>query len=198
MIGRTSQTGLLRSFTIGADKEPAAVHIKGDGNIVGDGNTVIHTHKVVKKVVVQARPGEVHITGEQVVKVKDMVRQIVELEKHVKRKPKGYPQVYGALKRHCKAGQINLIELDQYDRAVKYLQGWIGRLLSMPSAPRNFPGWREVRIRKIMANAVKNGLKERLYDHLESRYGHRSVKALEDEDLERVYRLVLSWKKSSR
>ena len=119
--------------------EQPAVSVRGDGNIVGNNNTYIHTEKVVKEVKAEVRPGEEHITDEQAAAIQARVGEIVELEKATKRRPKSFAAVYGALNKAFKAPKYRLHKRENYPAIEKYLREWIGRLSRSAGAKRNDP-----------------------------------------------------------
>lgn len=171
------------------------VNVSGNNHIVASGSaqvTVIKTEKVVHRTRPVTNPGTEHITEEQAFRIKTLVDEVVRLEKLTSRKPAGYPAVWPALNRHCEATAYKLIRADRFEKAIKYLQEWTGRLRSASSAPKKDPDWRKNRFRAIHARA--HGQEDRLNALLTKKYSTSSMSELADDDLDSLYRTVMRWK----
>lgn len=131
---------------------PSTITISGDRNVIGNGNTVVNTGIYRPKVRIEYHPDERHIAPEQAATLKRLVEEIVNLEKRVKQRPKGYGVVWSSLNQRFKVNSYVLIARDDYPAAEKYLRVWIGRLSSGKSAHYKDPDWRDRKRRFIFAN----------------------------------------------
>lgn len=170
----------------------------GNGNTVHfmNGGTVnmISTPKHVTTTKVEVTPGEQHISEGQAAKLTALVQEIVEQEAKLKKTPKSFRAVWGALNAHCGVTRYLLIASGDYDKAEKYLRQWIGRLNSMPSAPvADNDAWRKRRYAYIKIN-TKND-EEWLTGYLRKNFKAESLAEISDDDLDRTYRAVASRKR---
>lgn len=183
---------VARSAKLKSKSEPQPINVRGDGNVIGNNNTYIHTEKVVHEVRPQVTPGNEHITDEQAATIQYLVKEIVRLEAIAKSKPKSYQAVYSALNRRFKAPQYRLLKLVDYDAIEKYLRGWIGRLNASSSA-RKDPDWRKGRYASIKTKVRMWGWEDRLAGILWEEFGVTSIKSLSDGDLKRVSDRLTRW-----
>lgn len=70
------------------------ITVNGNVSAIGNGNTIVHTHKVIEKKEYILTPGEEHITNEQAAKLQELVRNVAEMEQLTKKNPKQYSR-YG-------------------------------------------------------------------------------------------------------
>lgn len=177
----------------------------GTGNVVtlvtGNGSTVnnISTPKHVTRTIAKVEPGVKHITDSQRVVLQGLVDDIVELEKKVRKSPKGYQSVWRSLNSHCHASQYMLITIENYDKAEKYLRQWIGRLNSSASASvADNDTWRKRRYAYIKINTSTKSDEEWLLVYLQKNFNVASLADISDDDLEKIYRMVVSRKSRLR
>lgn len=173
--------------------------VLGTGNVVGDGNSVVN-HIVVNppaqitKVVV--KPGDGAIDEAQKVTLKELVDDIVALEAQLKRTPRKHAAVWGALNRKMRVTSYHQIPVEKFAAARKTLDEWRGRLLSAKSAPAKLgDDHRKRRITAIQTRTRQfpNGTTLRLA-YLQQHFGVTSLTALDEAQLEQVYRHVFGWK----
>lgn len=187
-----------------AEAESAAkpeVHVAsgGSANVIQfaqNGSTIhmVSTQKHVTHTKAEVRPGEQHISENQAAKLTALVNEIVELEAKLKKSPKGFRSVWGALNAHCGVTRYLLIASEDYDKAEKYLRQWIGRLNSMASAPvADNDAWRKRRYAYIKIN-TKND-EAWLTAYLRKSFKAESLSDISDDDLDRTYRAVASRKR---
>ena len=128
-------------------------------------------------------------------KLTEMVHEIVELEAKLKKRPKSFKGVWGALNAYCRVTRYLLIAAVDYGRAEKYLRQWIGRLNSTASAPAaDNAAWRKRRYAYIKINTRYSD--DWLNDYLRKNFKAQSLTELDDVDLDRTYRTVASRKRS--
>ncbi|MBK8508782.1 MAG: ORF6C domain-containing protein [Candidatus Competibacter sp.] len=172
---------------------PSTITINGDGNVIGNGNTVVNTGIYRPKIRIEYHPDERHIAQEQAATLKRLVEEIVNLEKRVKQRPKGYGVVWSSLNQRFKVNSYVLIARDDYPAAEKYLRMWIGRLSSGKSAHYKDPDWRDRKRRFIFAN-TKGALDGRRRAYMLERFATDRFNALDDAQVAQLYHAVAGWK----
>lgn len=179
-----------------AKEKSGSISILGTGNVVGDGNVIHINHlpaPVVNRVVVV--PGEGVITAKQQADLKALVDGIVALEAELEPSPKGHNAVWPALNRKMDVPRYQLIPLEKFEAARKYLMTWRGRLLRSKNAAQT----PNVELRKRRVTAIHTRCKkvqggpERRKIYMQERFGVISLNDLDDAQLEQVYGLVMSW-----
>lgn len=173
-------------------------NVIGNGNVVGNNNVINFRQPEQKKPVIKVvtNPGEEHINESQIVVLKQLVNDIVGLEKITRNEPLGYQSVWSSVNAAGGASKVRLIKVENYEKALNYARKWIGRLSSTKTAKKKDPNWRRRKYAFIKTNMKKYNLEEKLYDLLESKYMVNSLTKLADSELERVYHTVSYWKKS--
>lgn len=171
------------------------IAINGDGNVVGNSNTVVKTESYRPQIKVKYCPNDAQITPEQAATLKRLVGEIVEAEDFLKQRPKSFGAVYAALNRRFKVNTYVLIAREDYDQAARYLRSWLGRLAAAHSAPKKDPNWRDRKRKFIFAN-TKGTLDARRRAYMMDRFGTESFTALDDEQVKQLYRAVATWKRS--
>lgn len=179
------------------EKASSSIAVNGDRNIIGNGNIVVTTEKVVNNVVAEVKPGEDHITDSQAGILHELVYSIVGLEKILKKRPRTHQAVWLFLNRKMGVPRYRLIPYDKFEEAENFLRKEIGRLNSMRSAHTKNPDWRNSRYRFIHVNCKKHDLYGRMREYLLNNHGVESIKALTDDKLELTYQAVASWKRKA-
>lgn len=195
---REEITELMRSATpcdspvTGHDQ---SVTVNGDGNIVGNGNTVIKTEKYSPKVVVKPVPGAEHITESQVRRLHDLKDKVIKLELLAKKNPVTHQQVWIKVNKACGVGRMRMIPLDKFKTAEKCLLQWIGRLNDTKSVKKKDPGTvRNSRLAYIHAKMKSLDIEDQVREYLVKNFAVDSMKDLNQLELEKVYRYVASKK----
>lgn len=153
--------------------------------------SIINSPKVVHKTVVNKHAGEEHISEDQCVTLKGMVSEVVTTEAKLKKKPKTYPAVWGALNAHMRVSQYALIPREHFEVARGYLNQWLGRLNSAKSAPiDNADGWRKRRYAYIKINTREPEHEVALSKYLQKNFKTVHLTDLANEQLEQVYKYV--------
>lgn len=174
------------------------VHVSGgSANVIAHNNgnvTMIATQRHTTVTKAEVKPGIEHITIEQQAKLTDLVHKIVELEGKLKKQPKSFRSVWGALNAHCGVTRYVLIAIEDYERAEKYLRQWIGRLNSMASAPvKDGDAWRKRHYAYIKINCKDDP--SWLDRYMAKTFGASSLTELDNTQLERTYRAVAARKR---
>lgn len=198
-IRSTNAIEVARAASVAAaPSPPKKFHIVGGTghtmNVVEKGD-VIHTTKLVKKVIAEVKPGDEHIGDSQARVLMDLVEEIVKEEAKHKKVPKTHRAVWAALNSHCGVTRYRLIAVANFEKAEKYLRQWIGRLNSAASAPKtDNHAWRTRKYAYIKINTKDDP--DKLNRHLTTKYEASTLVDLSDEDLEKVYRTVAGWKRA--
>lgn len=176
------------------------VHIE-NGNQSGIVNAisggVVNIGNQVTKVKAEVKPNDEHISQKQASILKQLVNDIVEMEQKIKKNPKSYRAVWGALNAHCGVTRYLLIPYEDFPKAEKYLRMWIGRLNSAKSAPKKDNNqWRNRRYAYIKINTKE--VPEWLDNYLHKNFGVDSLTELDDAQLDKVYRAVSSKKSRNK
>jgi len=163
-----------------------------NGNIIA-GN-FYHNTKV--KEVNPYSPSEDDITEEQAFHLKELITKIVELEKEVKIKPKGYAAVWNAFKKYCKVSTYRAIKKSDYARSEAYLNKWNGRLKKTKAFASDEEKYRKDRYRAIHSAARINlkWSKEDIDNYIFDQYQKESMKDLSKLELENLYTRIMNMK----
>lgn len=143
------------------------------------------THKA------ETKPGDEHITEDQKVKIKELVDKIVETEATLRKNPASYRSVWASLNKHCRVTTYPLIKLEDFEKARKYLNQWLGRLNSSASAPvKDGDNWRKRHYSYIKINTKDPMDAQAVTDYMARKYKATSLTELSNDELETVYRYV--------
>jgi putative DNA-binding protein len=168
----------------------SSITVNGNVSAIGNGNTIIHTQKVIEKKEYIINPGEEHITNEQAAKIQELVRNVAEMEQLTKKNPKTMQAIWIALNRYCGVPKYRAIKYTDYEKAVKYLRSWGGRLNSTATARKKDPNWRNKKYACIRAICHNPDFDEKRLAYMDKKFGTQHLSHLTDEDLETVYRYV--------
>jgi transcriptional regulator with XRE-family HTH domain len=157
------------------------------GSTITQINTARHTTKTIAKV----EPGELHITDSQAATLKDLVDEVVRTELRLKEKPRTHQAIFSAMNSHCKVTSYRLIALADFEKARKFLQQSMGRLMSMKSAPsKTGDAWRKRHYAYIKINTKNEADDEACKVYLKKNFQATSITELSNDELEKVYRYV--------
>ncbi len=163
----------------------------GSGNIYAEGDVHINQPAAKSRVQVSADPGGEHISDEQKAKLKQLVDEVIATEQKLKKRPRSYGAVWGALNKHCKVTSYHCIAFDDFEKARKFLHQELGRLNSMKSAPvKNGDDWRRKRYANIKINSKGEEDTKALKAYMKRNFGAESLTELANDELDRVYRYV--------
>ncbi len=183
-------------------RQPAkpAVHVNGDGNVVGNNNMVIKTERHVTKTIAKPEPGAAHITEAQMSELRTMVEEIVRLEAIAKRDPANFPRVWNALR--AKLGKrysaARMMPIEMFPRAKKVLQTWIAQLLGRSTVQKKDPETvRNNRLGNIHAAMKQLDCEPKIRAYLKKNWDVSSLGDLDATALERVYRYVAGLKRAA-
>lgn len=166
------------------------ITVNGNVSAIGNGNTIVHTHKVIEKKEYILTPGEEHITNEQAAKLQELVRNVAEMEQLTKKNPKTIQSIWISLNRYCGVPTYRAIKYTDYEKAIKYLRTWGGRLNSTATARKKDPNWRNKKYASIHAVCRDPEFNEKRLAYMDKKFGTQHLSHLTDEDLEVVCRYV--------
>lgn len=173
--------------------EPSVI-VNGNVSAIGNGNVIVHTNRITQKKEYILTPGDEHISEEQAAKLKELVHNIAELEKLTKNQPKPIQAIWYSLNKHCNVSTYRAIKYEDYEKAIKYLRSWSGRLNSTSTARKKNPDWRNKRYAAIYTICKNYNLTDRRLVYMEKKFGTQHLSHLNDQDLDVVYRYLVSLK----
>lgn len=113
-------------------------NIQNIGNLISGtvSNSVIATsgtvvHHVGQKCSCTTPPQEIkiqYIDDLQIEKLQALVKEIIEIENRVRKKPRSARSVWQSLYAHCHTSSYKTIESQNYQKAELFLKKWIGQL----------------------------------------------------------------------
>ncbi len=177
-----------------------SIHQNGDNNLAinqmnGD---LIHSPKVINKIIAKPQPGIENITEEQVAAIHRLVDEVYDLEQKLKKDPAAKQHIWKRLNIHCDVGSFRMIKLSDFDKACKFLRMWIGRLGSGKSAPKKDPIWRQRRYSAVHKICRQFNLEEKRKEYMQTKFQASSMTELDDEELDKLHRAVLGWKLAAK
>lgn len=195
-LGETTVDDLIKS---GIPKMHTAKYIElnnSNHNIITGGDAYVNTHVHPRKVY---EPKPEDITGIQANRLKDLVNEVIELERQASKKPKTYGAVWNALNRKMGVTYYREIKQHQFNLAELYLMQWIGR--NRKGLKRtNEDEWRKQTQSAIFA-AARNQLgwtKDSLDSYIYERFKKDSIRDLTKKELQLLYNAVFAMKNKEK
>ena len=179
-------------------QEPLAVSINnnGSGNVVGQVNsggnvTQINTQRHITRTIAEVKPNDAHISEAQAADLKQLVEEVVKAEAKLKATPRTHRSVFAAMNAHCGVTAYRLIALEDFEKARKFLQQWMGRLMSMKSAPVKVGDtWRKRHYAYIKINSKNPDDALALDAYMKKNFNCTSLTELDNEQLDQAYRYI--------
>jgi transcriptional regulator with XRE-family HTH domain len=169
--------------------------VSGNGNIVGSiaGGDIYLNTTVKKTYKYEYQKGD--LLEAQAAKLTQLVNEIVELEKEVKRKPKSHAAVWNALKRKFNVAYYRKIREEDFPAAEAYLMMWRGRL-TRPLKRIDNAEYRKMRYKSIFTMAQKNlgWTKNDVDNYIYELYNKDSIRDITDKELENLYQRIYAMK----
>ena len=176
-------------------RQQPAIKIVGNGNVVGDGNTVYNAPPPRPRVRVESAPGTEHITEAQAAELKGLVADIVAESAQVKRTPTTHQRVWLALNAAMKVTTYKLIPFDMFEAAKSVLLKRRAITRAMPSAKRKVDGWRASAIGAIHARSREfDGGEARRKTYMLKQFRTDTMTECSDDQLEQLRKHVFGWK----
>ena len=178
----------LRAALDAATDQPlASVHIQGSGNIVGDGNQIIHTPVVRVRRTITPPPNAV--TPAQKLKLKEALYAWVDAHNTIKVRSRPLTHA-AAWSRFYKAFRLtSYAELPaaRFTEALTWLQQRRASIDTMNTGPKLDPGWRHRTVGAIHARCKSHFNGQKVYQpYILKLFGASSLADLTDEQIARV------------
>jgi transcriptional regulator with XRE-family HTH domain len=174
--------------------QTGGITVSGNNNITANGSVNLYPKISIRKEYV-SQPDD--ISSAQASRLKELVDQLVELEKKAKQKPKSHQAIWTALNRHMKVTYYREIKATEYFNAETYLMKWKGRLQGQRNYIKNEPDeWRKSRYTAIYARAKLqlNMSREDVHNYIRGEFSVESLKDLSNDDLDRLYKRFMAKK----
>lgn len=187
-----SQTPKAKSI---APTQSNTVYVDGNGFANMGTIGAIHYHSTDKtpKPTVVVQTGVGTITAQQKRQLLDWRDKVVEASA-VRQKPKTPGGVMSALNKYMKVNSYHEILTEDFERALNWMKKQVGTMHSMRSAPKKIENWQANRIKAIHARSKEKGIAEWRIDYMQKKFGKKSLKELDDKELEAIYRAVMAKK----
>jgi hypothetical protein len=191
---------LLAGATAEKNEEKRNITISGNGNVIGNGNSVVVTEKHVTVTKVIPKPGAEHITETQVARLHELKNEIIRLEQLAKKTPATHHKVWASFNKKMKIGRMRMLPLEKFKDGEKFLLTWMNGLLSTKSAAKKDPeGTRRQYLGKIHARMQDPAIEQKVRAYLQKNFNTNSLANLPDlEDVKRVYRYTAGLKTSPK
>ena len=170
----------------------STVSVSGDGNVVGNNNTIINNPEPKEKVTtIIKRDGDGKITNAQQSKIKTALFSWVELSGSVKQNPITHQQAWFRLNKYMKVPAYSQINEYDVDKALAWISRQKGMISSMRSAARKDPNHRNRRYKAVHTRVKQLSLHEWYTAYIKQKFDVSSMKDLTDSQLESLYRAVM-------
>lgn len=197
IMGLAKLGGITVDELLRGEKEPvieegkySGVRIRGPVSKSIVAGRDINVGKVTRQYRYEQKEG--HLAPEQAQRLKELVTNIVEIEKEVKLRPAGYGGVWNALNRRMRVTYYREIPTEKFPVAQAYLQQWLGRLKRSLWKAHPDAHARE-RHKAIFARAKQLGLtKAQVDDLILARLGKPSIRDLTAPELEQLYNSIMA------
>jgi len=171
-----------------APRKPAqSVRIDGSHNIVGDGNTVIHTQTVRR--VNRIDPSKSELTSAQRLRLRELVNEWVAVHNRVRlrARPLTHAAAWSSFQRKFRVNSYHDLPADRFDEACRWLQKRRAMIDGMKTAPARDEAWRKRQIAYIKARCKNQLGDERCYQpYIERTFGKTSLSDLDEAELART------------
>jgi hypothetical protein len=168
-------------------KPRPTVHIDGDGNIVGDGNQIIHTPVVRVRRTITPPPDAV--TPAQKLKLKEALYAWVDAHNTIKvrSRPLTHAAAWSRFYKTFRLTSYAELPAARFAEALTWLQQRRASIDTMKTAPKLDPGWRPRTIGAIHARCKSHFNGEKVYQpYAMKKFGVSSLADLTDEQLASV------------
>lgn len=175
---------LVREAAHPANPPTPGVHIAGNNNIVGHGNTVIHAPVVRPRIVASPPPGS--ITPAQAQTLRELLAEWVTVHNRIKKRPLTWGSAWEQFKKNFNVYSYLALPSERFEEASGWLRKKRAILDNMKSAPLKDPAWRTRTISYIKARCKNQLGDEHAYRPYIARFGKTSLADLTDAELART------------
>lgn len=185
------------------DKKQGVIYVAGNGNVVAGGdvtqnitNNAHHYAPVRPQVVVKTGDGT--IDAAQKAELKKLVAEWVATHQALKQRKLSWVAAWASFNSAMKVNSYAELKPEQMDKAKAWLLRQTAILNSMASAPKKLPELRAKRYASIKARC-KNQLGDEFayLAYIKKYFNKSSLTELDDTELDRTYRFVMSKKHTS-
>ena len=166
----------------------------GNGDGHGIGNTIIKTEKVVHKPKIQVKTGDGVVTAEQKARIQQLVKDWISTHDAVKQTKLTPAAAWSITNKQAGVNSYHEIPAEKFDKIEKWLLKQIALVNAMPSAKKKSSTWRATRIKGIQSRCNELGMQVKRKEYMKKYFGKDSLTMLSDDDVEKVYRWVMSQK----
>lgn len=179
----------------------ATLRIVGNGNVVGDGNTVLHPERVVT--VTKAVPRDPNVDYITEAQCADLLARIdgwYALRSELRKSETKIQALKKAMNNHVKVATYRNMDQAQYAKAVAFIQQQMIILRKMPSAAKKLP----LETRSSFITAIQTRCKqfadgeEKRKAYMQKHFGVDSMKNMDLAQLKQLHGYVFGWKLPQR
>jgi hypothetical protein len=163
------------------------VRIEGSHNIVGDGNTVIHTQTVRR--INRIDPTRSELTEDQKLKLRELINAWIDAHNtiRVRARPLTHAAAWYSFQRKFRVTSYHVLPADRFEEACNWLKTQRARIDRLKTASKRDPSWRARQIAYIKARCKNQLGDERCYQtYIERTFGKTSLADLDDDELART------------
>lgn len=167
------------------------ISVNGDSNIIGDGNTVIKTEKIIHRPKVEVKTGDGVVTSEQKARLQQLVKDWMATRSSVRKSELSYGAAWTSVNKKAGVNSYHEIPSTKFKSVETWLLKQIAIIHSMPSAPAKSTQWRSSRIKGIQSRCTELGIQDDRKKYMLKTFGKDSLTLLSDADIDRVYRWAM-------
>lgn len=167
------------------------IAVNGDSNIIGNGNTVIKTERIIHRPKVEVKTGDGVVSAEQKARIQQLVKDWMEARNSVRKSELSYGAAWSAVNKKAGVNSYHEIPAEKFKIVETWLLKQMAIVHSMPSAPAKSTQWRSRRIKGIQSRCTELGIQDKRKSYMLKTFGKDSLIQLSDADVERVYRWAM-------
>lgn len=168
-------------------KATPSIEINGHSNIIGDGNTVIKTEKIIHRPKVEVKTGDGVVTAEQKARLQQLVKDWIEVRSAVRKSELSFAAAWSAVNKKAGVNSYHEIPIAKFKTVEAWLLKQTAIVHSMPSASAKSTQWRSSRIKGIQSRCNELGIQDKRKAYMLKTFGKDSLTLLSDDDVGKVY-----------
>lgn len=172
-------------------KPKPSIEVNGHSNIVGDGNTVIKTEKIIHRPKVEVKTGDGVVTAEQKARLQQLVKDWMAARSAVRKSELSYAAAWSAVNKKAGVNSYHEIPTAKFKAVESWILNQTAIVHSMPSASAKSTQWRSSRIKGIQSRCNELGIQDKRKAYMLKTFGKDSLTLLSDSDIEKVYRWTM-------
>lgn len=167
------------------------IEVNGDSNIIGNGNTVIKTERIIHRPKVEVKTGDGVVSAEQKARLQQLVKDWMDARSSVRKSELSYGAAWSSVNKKAGVNSYHEIPVTKFKSVETWLLKQIAIIHSMPSAPAKSTQWRSSRIKGIQARCSELGIQDDRKKYMLKTFGKDSLTMLSDADVDKVYRWAM-------